>query len=260
MQHSEPFVIHAYRDGGKKLAHGPYTKRRTHSSNERSLSNAEKEREKEHVLALTRVSKAIRYETHFLFYQLNTIYLNHDPDFRGHDAKSILKKFRTMIGKEVFQRIRVLGFCCQMRKDRVSKVLWPRGEIGSQVVEAVKRCAGALQEVDCAAQEVRQWGGEVRLEICLEGLMNRREGKAAASRSAVQRRARTSKSFSMRIQLDLGLPTSMWDRHLVKWVRLADEAESKGDLLWARGLREVVKEMRSAEGRLESVLPLQRRI
>ncbi|KAM3419867.1 hypothetical protein BST61_g3196 [Cercospora zeina] len=272
VQHSEPLVIHAYRDEGNKLAHGPYVKRRgdsdSNSSNGRNLSTAEKEREKENVLALTRVSKAIRYETHFLFYQLNTIYLNHDPDFRGNDARSILEKFRMQVGEEAFQRIQNLGFCCQVRKERVSRILWPRSEIASQVVEAVKRCVAALSEIDCPTQEMRRWrwGGEVRLEICLEGLMKgpRREGKAAASSryTAGQRRARiaASKSFSMRIQLDLGLPTCMWDRHLAKWVRLADEAEGKGDLLRARGLREVVKEMRRAEGKLERVLPVQRRI
>ncbi|GIZ43271.1 hypothetical protein CKM354_000650300 [Cercospora kikuchii] len=259
MKFPEPFVIHAYRDEGNRLAHGPYVKRK--SDNEvNSSSNG-----RENLLALTRVSKAIRYETHLLFYQLNTYYINHDPDFQGNDAKSILTKFRTMIGEEAFQRIRGLGFCCQVRNERVSRVLWPRAEIGAQVVEIVKRCVGALNEVEQQQGHrfsERRWGGEVRLEICLEGLMKRTRGKKPLrlAERGERMRKHAQESFSMRIQLDLGLPTCMWDRHLAKWAVLADEAERRGDTLRARGLREVVKEMRSAEGKLESVLPLQRRI
>lgn len=257
MKFPEPFVIHAYRDEGNRLAHGPYVKRK--SENEGSLSSDGRE----NLLALTRVSKAIRYETHLLFYQLNTFYINHDPDFQGNDAKSILAKFRTMIGEEAFQRIRGLGFCCQVRNDRVSRVLWPKVEIGAQVVEIVKRCVGALNEADHQPNDIckRRWGGEVRLEICLEGLMKRREKKSLRFTERGERlRTNAQPSFSMRIQLDLGLPTCMWDRHLAKWAKLADDAEMRGDTLRARGLREVVKEMRSAEDKLVSVLPLQRRI
>ncbi|PPJ61020.1 hypothetical protein CBER1_02000 [Cercospora berteroae] len=257
MKFPEPFVIHAYRDEGNRLAHGPYVKRKSDSGG--SLSS----NERENLLALTRVSKAIRYETHLLFYQQNTFYINHDPDFKANDAKSVLTKFRTMIGEEAFHRIRGLGFCCQVRKERVSRVLWPRGEIGAQVFEIVKRCVEALKEDKRQENRLgeRRWGGEVRLEMCLEGLMKRREKKSLRSTERGERlRKNAQPSFSMRIQLDLGLPTCMWDRHLAKWAKLAEEAEKSGDTLRARGLREVVKEMRSAEGKLESVLPLQRRI
>lgn len=238
--YSAPFRIHSFRGNGK-LAHGPY-----HKNNLTQVADAR---------ALSAVSRAVRHETNMMFYRLNTFNINHDPHRSGNDATSVLKRFRETIGEEAFSRIRALGFIAYVSNERASQMLPPPQDLCIQITEALKAMiiAGGIYSLEIQSVSAK-------LEVCIAIDGHHSHRNVPIDDNNLVRALEYKTRFMTSVELSLRLAAYTWERHLARWMKMADEAAQNEDEVKRRGISEVVVSMSTARERLRTMLPLQSRI